>query len=357
MTTQEIDRAKAEAFAGQMLNILNGAALTLMTSIGHQTGLFDTMAALPPSTSHQIAAAAGLNERYVREWLGAMVTGRIVDYAPSNGTYTLPSEHATLLTRAAAPRNMAAIAQLIPMLGTVEERVIESFRNGGGVPASAFSRFQRTMAELSTPAYDASLIQAVLPLVPGLVPCLQAGIDVADVGCGSGHAINLMAQAFPSSRFTGFDLAEEGLAAARAEAAWMGNPNATFELKDISNLGMPGQYDLVTAFDVIHDLVQPAKVLREIAAALRPDGTFLMVDIAASSDLADNLHHPMGPFLYANSTMRCMTISLAFDGEGLGTMWGEQKALQMLVEAGFTQVEVKQLPGNATQNYYIARKS
>jgi 2-polyprenyl-3-methyl-5-hydroxy-6-metoxy-1,4-benzoquinol methylase len=355
MTDKELDQARVEAFAGQMLGIMNGAALALMTSIGHQTGLFDTMAGLPPSTSQQIAEEAGLNERYVREWLGALVTGRIVDYDPAAGTYSLPKEHAAALTRAAGPGNMAAVTQFIAMYGPVEEKVIESFRNGGGVPYSAYPRFPRLMAEMSSQTFDSSLLNVTLPLVPGLIPRLEAGIDVADLGCGCGHAVNLMAQAFPSSRITGYDFEEESVTAARAEAAQMGLTNARFEMKDVSELNTPGQYDLITAFDAIHDQAHPARVLEGIASGLRSEGTLLMVDIAASSNLHENLDHPMGPFLYANSTMRCMTISLGLGGEGLGTMWGEQKARQMLAEAGFSRVAVESAPGNLN-NCYIASK-
>ena len=347
MTTQAFDPAKAAAFAGRMLDILNGAGLALMTSIGHQTSLFDTMAGLPPSTSHQIAQAAGLNERYVREWLGAMVTGRIVDYDPRNGTYALPPEHAALLTRTAGLRNLATITQFIALLGSVEEGVVESFRKGGGVPESAYSRFQRLTDEASSMAFDVTLVKATLPLIPGLVERLQAGIDVADVGCGCGHAINLMAQAFPNSRFTGYDVSEEGIAAGRAEAVRMGLSNVRFVVKDLAALDISGQYDLITTFFVIHELAQPTRALKEIADALRPDGILLIGDLVVSSNLHENLDHPLGPFLYMGSTMHCVTTSLALNGEGLGMMWGEQKARQMLVEAGFTQVEVKRAPGNS----------
>ena len=140
MTTQELDRAKAGAFAAQFVGILNSAALAAMTSVGHQTGLFDTMAGLPPSTSHQIAQATGLNERYVREWLGAMATGRIIEYDGSSRTYLLPSEHAAFLTRAAGPDNLAAQTQYLALMGNVEQQIVESFRNGGGVSTSCCCR-------------------------------------------------------------------------------------------------------------------------------------------------------------------------------------------------------------------------
>ena len=355
MASEELDHQKVEAFASRMVGILNGAALALMSSIGHQTGLFETMAGRPPSTSHQIAEAAGLNERYVREWLGALVTGRIIDYDPAGGTYTLPPEHAISLTRSAGPRNMAAGTKRIGLLSRVEGGIVECFRKGGGVPLSAFDGYPQLIADATRPRYDETLTSRSLPLVPGLVPRLEAGIDVADVGCGSGHALNLMAEAFPRSRLRGYDISEEALAAARTEAAQMGLANVRFEVKDAADLGRPGRYDFITAFDVIHDLARPTQTLRGIARALRPDGIFLMVDIAASSNLHENLDLPMGPYLYANSTMRCMTVSLAEGGEGLGMMWGEQKARQMLTEAGFSRLEFKRVPGD--RNYYcIARK-
>jgi len=133
MNTNQLDHSKAEAFADRMLNILNDGALALMSSIGHRTRLFDVMSKLPPSTSEQIANAAELNERYVREWLGAMVTGRIVEYDPENITYRLPPEHAAFLIRTAAPDNIAVFAQYIPLLGTVEDQIVECFKKGGGL--------------------------------------------------------------------------------------------------------------------------------------------------------------------------------------------------------------------------------
>lgn len=356
MTTQELDPARAEAFAGQLIGMLNGACLTLMTSVGHQTGLFDTMAGMRPATSHQIAETTGLNERYVREWLAAMVTGRIIEYDPAHGTYRLPAEHAAALTRAAGPDNLATLAQFIPLFGNVEEQLIHSFRNGGGVPYSAFSTFQQLMSEESSRVFDATLVDVTLPLISGMPERLQAGIDVLDVGCGAGHAINLMAKAFPDSRFTGYDFSEEGVAAGRAEAAEWGLANARFNVKDVSTLDEPAGYDLITAFDAVHDQAQPTGVLKAIADALKPDGVFLMVDIAASSNLHENLDHPLAPMLYAVSTMHCMTVSLALDGEGLGTMWGEQLARQKLAEAGFTNVEAKQVAGDIMNHYFIATK-
>src|SRR6266581_1549895 len=213
MTTQQMDQAKAEAFAGQMVGMLNNGMLSLMTSVGHRTGLFDKMAAMPPATSQQIAEATGLNERYVREWLGAMVTGGVIEFDPAAKTYRLPAEHAVSLTRASGPNNMATFAQFVSLFGNVEDQLVQSFRKGGGVPYSEFGTFQQLMAEMSAQVVDATLTDVTLPLVPGLVDRLKAGIDVLDVGCGQGHAINVMARAFPNSRLTGYDFSQEGIRA------------------------------------------------------------------------------------------------------------------------------------------------
>jgi 2-polyprenyl-3-methyl-5-hydroxy-6-metoxy-1,4-benzoquinol methylase len=356
MGTQELDGAKAEAFAGRMVGLLNDAFLSVLVSIGHQTGLYEAMAGLPPSTSAEIARAAGLQERYVREWLGAMVTGGIVEHDPASGSFTFPPEHAALLTRAAGPDNLAFFTQYVGLCGHVEQGVIECFRNGGGVPYSAYPRFQELQGEESAALFDAKLVDVIVPLVPGLADRLRAGIDVLDVGCGQGHAMNVLAQAFPASRFAGYDVAEEGVAAGRAEAAALGLANVRFEATDIAALAEPSAYDLITAVDVVHDLAQPERVLRGIADALRPGATFLMIDIQASSHLHENLEHPLGPLLYSVSVMHCMTVSLSQGGAGLGTVWGEQAAVEMLRKAGFNAVDVKHLEGDVFHSFYVAAK-
>ena len=356
MSITDLDQAKAEAFAERMVGVLNEGAIALMTSIGHRTGLFDVMAGLPPSTSEQIASAANLNERYVREWLAAMVVGRIVEHNSEVGTYYLPQEHAAFLTRAASPDNIAVTAQFIPLMGSVEDPIVESFKNGGGVPYSAFPHFHEVMAEDSGQTVVAALTDHILPLVPRLIQRLEAGIDVLDVGCGSGRALNLMARMFPNSRFVGYDFSEEAIVRARTEAKEHGTTNARFEVKDAAVLDEKARYDLITTFDAIHDQADPAAVLKGIAAALKEDGVYLIQDIAGSSHLHNNLDHPIAPLLYTVSTMHCMTVSLAQGGEGLGTMWGEEKAREMLEEAGFKKVEVKQLPHDIFNNYFIITK-
>lgn len=351
---QAMDQSKAEAFAGRMMALLNDASLSMLVSIGHQTRLFDTMAEMPAATSERIAEVTGLQERYVREWLGGMVVARIVLYDPATKTYVLPREHAAFLTRAAGSNNLAFFTQYIRLLSAVEGDVVRAFREGGGVGYEKYPNFQRLQAEESAALYDTALVEAILPLADGVVERLRSGIDVIDIGTGQGHAINVMARAFPNSRFVGVDFSAEGIEAARAEAVRWKLSNARFAVADIT-AGLPGEFDLVTAFDVVHDLAKPQVVLANIARALRPEGVFLMMDMAASSRLEENLDHPIGPLLYGASVMHCMTVSLAQGGEGLGTMWGEQMAQDYLNKAGFSNVQVHHLEGDPMHAFYVAR--
>lgn len=355
--TSEFDTARAEAFAGRVTGMLNDAFVVLMTSIGHQTGLLDSMAELPPATSEEIAKSAGLDERYVREWLGAMVTGRFVEYEPDARTYRLPAEHAACLTRSAGTDNLASMLQWIGLMGTVEPDIAECFRKGGGLSYADYGRFHEIMADSNGRVFDHTLVQRTLPMVPGIEARLRAGIDVMDVGCGSGHAINVMAKAFPKSRFVGTDFSREGVAVGAAEAKDLGLDNAHFEVRDAAELAGGPQFDFITSFDSIHDQADPVRVLEGISQSLRDDGTYLMVDVAASSHLERNLDHPMAPFIYAISTLHCMSVSLGLGGAGLGAAWGEEKALEMLADASFGSVEVKRVGGDVVNNYYIARKT
>lgn len=343
-----------ESFENQMLDIMNKSALALMISVGHRTKLFDTMSKLPASTSADIARNSNLNERYVREWLGALVTAKIIDYDPQSSLYSLSKEKANFLTRNGS-FNMATTAQFIPVLAQVEDEIIHCFENGGGVPYEKYHRFHDVMAEESSQTVLAELIDGILPIVPEIIEKLQQGIRVLDVGCGSGRAINLMAKTFPSSQFVGYDFSKEGITNAEREKEDLGITNSSFEQQDVANFDHEDHFDLITAFDAIHDQANPEKVLENIKRSLKPGGVFLMQDIAGSSKLENNLDHPLAPFLYTVSCLHCMTVSLALEGRGLGAMWGKEKAIEMLKEAGFSNVEVKQLPHDPINYFYVAR--
>jgi 2-polyprenyl-3-methyl-5-hydroxy-6-metoxy-1,4-benzoquinol methylase len=286
-----------------------------------------------------------------------MVVGRVVEYDPQDRTYQLPQEHAAFLTRASSPDNIAVVAQYIPLMGSVEDGIVEKFEHGGGLPYSAFPHFHEVMAEDSGQTVVSALTEHVLPPVPGVTGRLERGIEVLDVGCGSGKALTLLARKFPASRFVGYDFSEEAIARARAEAREHGTTNVRFEAKDAATLDEKERYDLITTFDAVHDQAKPAAVLGGIYDALKADGVYLMQDIAGSSHVHKNMDHPIGTFLYTVSTMHCMTVSLAQGGEDLGTtMWGEEKAREMLQEAGFTEVDVRRLPHDFSNSYFIVTK-
>lgn len=350
---------RADAFAGRLLDTLNHGALCLMLSIGHRTGLFDAMDGTGPVPPDTIAARAGLDERYVREWLGAMLAGGIVEYEMNTGHYRLPEEHAAALTRSAGGDNMAVFAQYIAVLGGVEDDIVGCFREGGGVPYTRYPRFHEVMAEDSGQTVLAALFDHILPLAPDVMQRLDRGIKVLDVGCGSGRALNLMAARFPRSEFTGYDLSREAISGAAREATELGLTNVHFEARDLSDFGVSAiseAFDFVTSFDAVHDQAKPREVLSGIYRTLRADGVYLMQDIHASSETGKNADHPLGTLLYTVSCMHCMTVSLAQRGDGLGAMWGRELATELLQEAGFSQIAIHRLDHDVQNDYYVIQK-
>jgi 2-polyprenyl-3-methyl-5-hydroxy-6-metoxy-1,4-benzoquinol methylase len=357
--TPNFNAAQAESFSDFLLDTLNKSALSFMISIGHRAGLFDTMSQLDFATSAAIARHAQLNERYVREWLGAMVTGGVVDYSAESKTYRLPAAHAAFLTRLAGADNMGVFFQYAAVMGEVEDAILKCFKAGGGVPYSQYHRFHEVMAEDSGQSVLSSLESHILPLVPGLVEKLNAGIKMLDVGCGSGRILNKLATLFPQSHFTGMDLSSEAIANAQAQASHLDLPNVNFIIKDLSDFHHTApvdHYDFITTFDAIHDQGQPLHVLQGIHRALKKDGIYLMQDISGTSHLEEDKNHPLGPFLYTISCMHCMTVSLAQNGEGLGAMWGEALTKDYLTRAGFTAIETNKLAHDLQNNWYVIRK-
>jgi SAM-dependent methyltransferase len=343
------------AFSEKFVSYLNGAAVMLMTSIGHRTGLFDALSDGKARTSGQLAAESGKSERYVREWLAAMATAGVVKFDPDSARYVLPAEHAAFLTRAATPNNLATSAQWVSVLGAVEDEVVAAFEHGRGVPYSSYDRFPEVMAEESQQTTLGGLDEHIIPLVPGLHEKLSAGALVLDLGCGQGEAILHLARRYPRSRFVGVDLLPNQVEAANARAAAEGLGNARFEVHDATTWAPKALFDVIFTFDAIHDQAHPERVLANLAGALKPDGVYVMQDIKASSHVERNLDHPMGPWVYTISCMHCMSVSLAQGGKGLGAAWGRELAVRMLQDAGFGTVDVHELPHDAINYYYVVR--
>jgi len=360
------DSSKRDRFARKMTAILNAGALNLGIAIGYRTGLFDALQALPEAgDADAMAAAAGLNRRYVEEWLGVMATGGIVELIPTPAGaphYRLPPEHAAFLCRRADSVNLAVYTQEIPLLTRLAlEPVIASFASGAGVPYRCYPEFQGFMNELAAAKHESLLVQRFLPSVNGgrLLERLRRGIRVCDLGRGQGVATRLMAEAFPESRFRGFDLDPEAIAEAAAAAHHRHLTNLSFEVRDAAHLSadpnLKGGFDFVTAFDAIHDQSRPLEALRGVLHLLAADGLFSMIDIAAESAHQDNLNHSMGPFLYTVSLLHCLPVGLNDGGAGLGMMWGRERALDLLAEAGFSRVEIVEMDFDPFNRHFQCR--
>ena len=353
-------------FSTKINEILNHGALNLAMAIGYKNRIFDILEDLnKPVTVSEIASASGLHERYLKEWLGIMVTGKIIEIsrAPDGeDTYFLPPEHASILTRKAGSNNMGVYTQEIPLLTSCAmESVNRGFKTGDGVSFSRYPDFQRFMAELSDAKHEKVLINNFLPSIDKrqLLASLTDGIRVCDLGCGHGVAVNLMARAFPKSKFTGIDNHEEAIRNARNTAQKMGLSNAVYKVLDAAKIHGEKEFfrlfDYICAFDAIHDQSHPLEALKGIRYMLAPGGMFSMIDIKAGSNHGDNIGHPMGPFLYTVSLMHCMPVGLNDSGTGLGMMWGQEKAEALLREAGFEYIEVTEMEHDPFNLHYLCK--
>ncbi len=361
------EESNQEFFSKKLTDILNYGALNLAMGIGYRMGLFDIMDAMKtPQPVSIISKKAELNERYVREWLGVMVTGgivRLIQDEKGQDLFQLPKSHADLITRRAGNQNMGVYTQEIPLLtATVFDAVENGFKSGAGIPYEMYPGFYRFMTELADAKHRQVLVDKFLPSVERgeIVRKLKEGISVCDVGCGEGVASMVMAEAFPKSRFLGIDISQGVIEIAAAAAKEKGLQNIFFQQQDASALKkareLCGSFDYVTAFDAIHDQTQPMRALEGVHAILKDGGVFSMVDIAASSDLRKNTDHPMGMFLYTVSLMHCMPVGLADGGTGLGMMWGREMAVSMLEAAGFKDVSVEEIPEDPFNLHFFCRK-
>ena len=350
------DEPRAEQFAERIGEVLDNGALSIMLSIGHRSGLLDVMATLPPAGSGEIAAAAALSERYVREWLAAMVTGRVVEYDPAAATYFLPREYAASLTRDGALGNLALYGQFVALLGSVQERVLACFESGEGTQYGDYPCFHQVMAEDSGQTVVSGLFEHVLPLVDDIEARLQAGIDVLDAGCGRGLALTALARRYPNSRFVGYDLCGDAIDFARTHARQLELDNIEFAQRDLSDFNEASRYDLITSFDAVHDQRDPQRLIDSLYRALRPEGVYLMQDIGGSAHLENNLDFPLATLLYAISCCHCTPVSLGQNGSGLGTMWGWETAQEMLRQSGFERVDRHLLPHDPTNVWFVSAK-
>ncbi len=334
-----LDWGKVKSFAGMMTNDLGAAMQGALSYIGDRLGLFKVLAEAGAVTTAEFAQRTGCNERYLREWLGAMTAAKYIDYDKATQRYSMPPEHAMILANEDSPFYMGGFMQMIvPEVG-LAPKLLESFRTGKGIPQSEYPpEVFEGIERGSAPMYKHSLVRKWMPAMPQVVEALENGGTALDVGCGSGRAIIALAQAYPKARLFGYDGHPGSIERARANAKAAGVADrVTFEVVDCTKLPMD-KFDFIATFDVIHDSVDPVGLLKSIRGALKAHGTYLMVEVNVSNDVAENIN-PMGRMMYSASTLYCMTVSLAHGGAGIGAMMGEPKARELVQQAGFTKFQ------------------
>ena len=346
-----MDRAKTEAFLDRFLDLVSGATTIGLLAIADRSGLAGYLGAGNGGTSREIAEGAGLDQRYVQEILSGLAAAGVVDYEATTESFRLPPEHAQFLSDEESPYFMGGWFDMIPTVMAQLDGIAEATVKGGGVGFDQFGPgLMRGISRGNGPSQRIFLTSRWLPAVPGLTERLKAGIRVADIGCGFGNAVVLIAEAFPNSQVFGFDISEVSIEVATERARSI--PNATFQTAGVEEVAVNPGFDLITTFDVIHDLANPGAGLNRIREALSEDGQYLMMEPHASSNLEQNLH-PRGALLYGISTLHCMTQSLARGGEGLGAAWGMERAERYAADAGFSSFEVLESISNRFSAFYL----
>lgn len=334
-----VDEDRVMEFLIKVVGDAAAGMCALSVAIGDRLGLYTAMAGAGPVTSEELAARTGLVERYVREWLAAQVVSDYVEFDPTNATYNLPDERAAVLADPEAPTYAAGGFLFLNAIFDTEDRLVEAFRTGDGVGWDEHrpQLFSAT-AKFFRPGYMANIVDGWLPALDGVVDKLRVGVDVADVGCGFGHSTMIMAEAFPASRFVGFDYHGPSIEAARKAAAETGiRDRVRFEVASASEFPGSG-YDLITAYDCVHDMGDPAAVARRARGALTDDGTFMMVEPNASGRLEENLNNPIARLILGASLAICLPSAIAQHGPyALGNHAGEDAMREIVTNAGFTR--------------------
>ena len=333
----EFDEAKMMSFGEKLVGELATMFFANMAYIGEKLNLFKCMAHSGPVTPDELATRSSLQSRYLQEWLSAMATARWIEYDAESRRFTLPPEHAVFFAQENHPMYMGGALEALGAYGDTVPKIMECFHKGGGITlADQHPDMPKIMDRLSAPLFENFLTKLWIPeLLPQVHQNLSAGADVADVGCGAGRALVEMARAYPKSHFAGYE--PDAASANRAHGLVR---QEKFEdrvrIFQMPSSNMPdGQYDFVTTFDVVHDLADPQSLIEDVRRALKPDGTYLMMEANCSHRLEENIH-PVGKLLYSLSTLYCLPFSLAQNGAGIGTCMGEELPRQICKKAGFT---------------------
>ena len=338
-SSQELDETKGRRFTQKAVDDLGAAMTIIMCTLGDRLGLFKDLAAGGPTTCEGLAKRTGINERYAREWLSGLACAGYLEYDPASGLFTLPAEYAPVLAHEGGRVFLGGVYQYVPAMLSTLDLLTEAFKQGGGVAQADFDlRMWDGMARHTGARFDNLLVRRWIPDMPEVQAKLENGALVADVGSGAGIALIRMAQAFPKSRFVGFDVYRPNVETATANAREAGvEDRVRFEQQNVAE-GLPGSYDVITTFDVVHDAVDPGGLIASIRRGLKDDGLYVVLEITCSDKLEENIGSA-GAVKFGISMMYCMTTSLAGGGEGLGTMGlPEPKLLELATGAGFSSV-------------------
>ncbi|MFG2292106.1 methyltransferase domain-containing protein [Streptomyces sp. NPDC048603] len=337
-TPPKPDDAKVEAFMEKALGDLSGTMAAGLCALGDRLGLFRSLAEHGPATSAELADRLDLKERYVREWLrGLTASGYLTELG--SGRFFLPNEHVPALADDSGALFLGGVYQMLPGLWAPYEQLAQAFRAGGGVRQEDYPpSLWDGMSRFTGSWFETVMIDEWLSTFPHVVERLEEGVEVADVGCGAGRALLVLARAFPRSRFTGFDNFPGQVERARANAERAGlTDRVSFGTADAAR-GLPGRYDLITTFDVIHDAAEPERILAAVRSALRDDGDYLMLETNSRDRAEENLG-PVASLMYGFSVFYCMTTSLADGGAALGTCGlPESTVRELCAGAGFGEV-------------------
>jgi len=348
-----LDRDRIEAFLDRFTGFLTGATTIGLLAVADRSGLNSYLGEHTSGTAADIAEGARLDERYVTEILSGLAAAGVVEYEPSTKVFSLPPEHALFLSSEISPYFMGGWLDMMPSILSQVEGVAKATVHGGGVGFEEFGRtIIRGIDRGNAPSQRIFLTSKWLPAISGMVEQLEGGIRVADIGSGSGTAAILMAQAYPNSEVVGYDISDDSVSVARSRAEDI--PNVEFHGYTAEDIPTEPGFDLITSFDVIHDLADPMSGLKRIREALRPDGSYLMMEPKASSHLENNLND-RGALLYGVSTLHCMTQSLAQNGAGLGASWGEEMAREYATEAGFASFNRLETITNRFSAFYLLK--
>ncbi len=330
-----LDETRLNAFIGQVLGDLGGAVSVPLVRIGDALGLYTTLDRIGPSTADALAEAADCHPRYVREWLCAQAASGYVTH--EGGKFSLSPEQAFVFASPDSPANLLGAFDTAAAMVENQTKVQAAFKTGKGVAwGDQAGCLFCSVAKMFRPGYVNALVQQWLPALDGVVDSLTMGATVADIGCGHGVSTILMAQAFPKSTFVGFDFHPGSIAAATAHAAAHGIANLRFEVGRAQDF--PGNYDFVTCFDCLHDMGDPVAAATHIRKALKPGGTWMVVEPNAGDRLEDNIN-PVGRLYYSASTMICVPTSLAQEtGIALGAQAGEARIAEVIRSGGFTKI-------------------